>query len=189
MRLRGLSFSVAATALLVGCHSLPGAGTPPSGRLDGVVLLQWNKEDGFIYVPDPKDPLTYRLQGKPPIVPGRMFTDGGSIPRIFWGFQGYSPWAYGPAYMLHDWLYHQHRCKQETGYNFEEANAVLQDAINILAAQGKVDSNAPDVARSIRWAVDNFGHDAWNSGCVQAPPARFLNNSVTLARFTFGRAQ
>lgn len=186
---RQLSAALAAAAVLAGCHVVPDPAAPPSGEIEGVLLLQWNEEDGFIYVPDPKDPLTYRRPGKPAIVPGRMFTDGGSIPRVFWGFQGYSPWAYGPAYVLHDWLYHQHRCKNETGYNFDEANAVLQDAINILATQGKVSPSAPDVARSIRWAVDNFGQGAWTGECTQPPPRRFLNNSTTLMRFTFGRAR
>nr|WP_249779640.1 DUF1353 domain-containing protein [Bradyrhizobium sediminis] len=34
-----------------------------------------------------------------------MYTDGGSIPRIAQIFNGLSPWGFGPAYIVHDWIF------------------------------------------------------------------------------------
>lgn len=113
---------IGSSLLLAGCNQAPDPTGTTQSSLKGILLLQWDREDGFILVPDNSDPLTYRRTGFPSLTPGRMRTDGGSIPRIFWSFAHYSPWAYGPAYVLHDWLYHQHRCHVSTGYDFETAN-------------------------------------------------------------------
>src|SRR3972149_11225742 len=97
---------------------------PEVGALKGALLIQWDRENLFIYVPDPKDPLRFTTRDGREIKPGRMYTDGGSIPRLFVGFKGFSPWGYAPAYVLHDWLFHVHRCKQDTAPNnftFEDA--------------------------------------------------------------------
>lgn len=178
-----------------GCASFDGGlSDPPRGRLQGTLLLQWDSEDGFIYVPDPSDPLIYAIAGKPTLQPGRMYTDGGSIPRVFWSAKGFSPWAYGPAYILHDWLFNEHRCKRlsdgPAGYTLLEANAVLYDAIGILVAQGKADSNG-EARRLIKWAVDTFGQSAWDGACIKPPPPRLQTlraaRTITLYKVSFGR--
>lgn len=194
-RLRSLLLACVPLLSLMGCASLDGGlSDPPRGRLQGTLLLQWDSEDGFIYVPDPSDPLIYASAGKSNIRPGRMYTDGGSIPRVFWSAKGFSPWAYGPAYILHDWLFNEHRCKRlpdgTAGYTLAEANVVLYDAIGILVAQGKADSNG-EARRLIKWAVDTFGQSAWDGPCVAPPPARLQTlraaRSITLYKVSFGR--
>lgn len=89
------------------------------GEISGRLVVLWDGEDNFIYYPAPGNPLTYKL---PPVLaaklgadkivmtPGAIFTDGGSIPRPVRGVVGFSPWGYGPAYIIHDWLFVVHHC-------------------------------------------------------------------------------
>jgi hypothetical protein len=153
-----------------------------------MLLLQWNSEDGFIYIPDPNDPLIYSRPGKPAIPLERMFTDGGSIPRVFWSVPGFSPWAYGPAYILHDWLYNAHRCchlpPPPAGYDEAGANEVLYDAIGILVQQGKADGHG-EARNLIKWAVDTYGAAAWNGACTPTPLRTLrAKTSVTIERIS-----
>jgi hypothetical protein len=87
-----------------GCATIP-IGQIGEGRLSGTVLVQWVGEDEFIYRKT-SNPLTYEPSFTEfKIVPESIYTDGGSIPRIFWGIPGLSPWGLGPAYIIHDWLF------------------------------------------------------------------------------------
>ena len=82
----------------------------PDGDLGGTVSVDWTEEDLFIYRPG-KDPLWFRPSFmKSPIRPVEMYTDGGSVPRVFWNIPGLSPWALGPAYVIHDYIFLVHRC-------------------------------------------------------------------------------
>lgn len=80
-------------------------------------MVFWVGEDKFVYYPYYSDPLTYKLPaqlakrvGKDFIRPGAIYTDGGSIPRAVRGWAGFSPWGYGPAYIVHDWLFVARHC-------------------------------------------------------------------------------
>ncbi|HMQ92462.1 MAG TPA: hypothetical protein PKA33_15130 [Amaricoccus sp.] len=166
-----IALGLAALALLAGCLD---GGKPQEqrGELHGVLLIKWVREDRFVFVPDESDPLTYERGGRR-IVPGAMFTDGGSIPRLFWSVKGLSPWSYGPAYALHDWLFRQHRCGLDAPpmtYTLAEANEVLEDAIGILVAEGLAYGNA-QVASLIKGAVDQHGRAAWEGPCEPGPAA------------------
>jgi Protein of unknown function (DUF1353) len=147
--------------------------TKAKPEISGALLIQWTAEDRFIFVPDPASPLRLRTSRNREITPGRMYTDGGSIPRVFWSVRGFSPWGYGPAYVVHDWLFHQHRCKLDMPPNklsMAEANEALDEAIGVLMAKKKVTDNQR--ARSlIKWAVDNFAMAAWNEPCDEVPPS------------------
>jgi len=69
------------------------------GELRGHVVVVWRRQDKFIYVPDNNDLFSFKPSFMTKrIVPGLMYTDGGSIPRVFWSVPGLSPWAFGPAY-------------------------------------------------------------------------------------------
>lgn len=141
--------------------------------LSGALLIQWTSEDRFIFVPDPASPLRFRTSRNREITPGRMYTDGGSIPRLFWSAKGFSPWGYGPAYVIHDWLFHQHKCKLDKAPNtftMAEANEALDEAIGVLMAGRKV-SNNQRARNLIKWAVDNFAQTAWNEPCDDLPPS------------------
>ena len=103
---RFLRRSVAVTlsaAALAGCATLAQPG--PGGRLKGKLIVQWVGENRFAYLPDPKDPLTFVTTDNRAIIPQPMYTDGGSIPPILQPIPGFSPWGYGPAYIVHDWLF------------------------------------------------------------------------------------
>lgn len=91
-----IALGLAAPALLAGCDT-GGQPQAPRDEFHGVLLIKWAREDRFVFVPDKSDPLTYERGGRR-IVPGAMFTDGGSIPRLFRSVQGFSPWSYGPAH-------------------------------------------------------------------------------------------
>jgi hypothetical protein len=168
------------TLLIAGVLSMP---LPSSGRaegntpssaqpmLTGDLVIQWSDEKRFIYVVSSEKPMLFEKNGRQ-IKPGRMYTDGGSIPRIFWAFRGFSPWGYAPAYVVHDWLFHQHRCQRDqapNAYTMAEANVILDDIVGILFAQNRVDRN--ETARGlIKWAVDHYAQGAWNEPCDRDPP-------------------
>ncbi len=145
-----------------------------AGRLQGTVLVMWVSEgdssgDGnFLFVPDPDDPLIfYRPNANSHgavIQPGMMYTDGGSIPKIFQVFNGLSPWGYAPAYMIHDWLFVSRHCivdgtpleraEQVRDVEFDDSAAILGEAIHTLVETKKVKRN--DFAgETITGAVDS----------------------------------
>jgi len=102
--------------LLSGCGASHHYKKVETGKLKGTITLKWAKPDLFLFEPDEDDPLTYLRNGESkPIVPGVMFTDGGSIPRPMRAFKNYSPWGYAPAFIVHDWLFVMQHCKVE-GY-------------------------------------------------------------------------
>jgi hypothetical protein len=161
--------------------------------LTGVLLVQWNDERRFIYVGDPTKPLQFHGSDGRQINPGRMYTDGGSIPRVFWAFPGFSPWGYAPAYVVHDWLFHQHRCHSDSApnnYTLAQANQVLNDIIEILFDKNVVERN--ETARAlIKWAVDHYAQSAWDAACDAVPPPldktiAALPFVVTVARLSLG---
>jgi hypothetical protein len=52
--------------------------------MKGVLLIQWSDETRFIYVSPADNPLRFTTRIGREVKPGRMYTDGGSIPRVFW---------------------------------------------------------------------------------------------------------
>jgi len=103
-------------SVLLSCAT-PNMDLTERGTLSGNLMVWWIGEDNFIYYPYIKDRLRFRLPerlakstGVNEISPGVMFTDGGSIPRPLRGVVGLSPWGYGPAYVVHDWLFAAHHC-------------------------------------------------------------------------------
>ncbi|GAA3859177.1 hypothetical protein [Celeribacter arenosi] len=153
----------------------------PVGRFDGSLLVMWVGEgdssgDGrFVYVPSRTRPLTF-YRDRPgvevtTIQPDLMYTDGGSIPKAGQLFNGFSPWGYAPAYMVHDWLFVARHClidgdaneaeQKIAGMEFQESAEIIAEAIKTLVATGKVQNN--DVApRVISGAVAGpFAYERW----------------------------
>ena len=157
------------------------------GEISGKLMVFWDREDHFIYYPFYGDPLTYRLPrsvaekiGVNTIRPGAIYTDGGSIPRAVRGVVGFSPWGYGPAYIVHDWLFVAHHCirhgledrhdprdrdEVETvrKVDFPLSADILAGVIQALVKQEKVPSRplAPD---AIYTAVDSaVARRLWNN--------------------------
>jgi len=105
-RIVALSLAVMAST---GCSQLIYEKAKP-GKFSGTVDVRWIKPDRFIFVPNSADPMQFLTASNRPIRPNIMYTDGGSVPRLFWNVPGYSPWGYAPAYIVHDWLFHAHHC-------------------------------------------------------------------------------
>jgi hypothetical protein len=176
----------------VAINSAFSAEKDPATDLNGILVVQWIDDKRFIYAPDPTNPLRFRARDNREIKPGRMYTDGGSIPRLFWAVRGFSPWGYAPAYVVHDWLFHQHRCKRDNPpdqFTLEQANQALDDVVSILFRRKTVQPD--EAARTmIKWAVDKFADEAWNEPCDVDPPLRLdqlfsLRTRITVERLAF----
>ena len=159
------------------------------GKIEGRTLLAWEDGFRFVYIPKPNNPLVYTFAATNPLAktlgtiePRTMYTDGGSIPRLFWSQDGLSPWDYGPAFILHDWIFNRHYCRDASLIlSREQANAVLYDALEIVDLQRnkEKDLNARRARQLIRAAVDSFSDQAWANGkCPDDPPPEFETVSV-----------
>lgn len=172
--------------VLVSCAS-PRIDLKDPGSLEGVLMVFWVGEDNFVYYPYNKNPLTYhlpeslqaRLGGIKSIRPGLHYNDGGSIPRAVRGVEGFSPWGYGPAYAVHDWLFAAHHCivteqrdllderdKEETAkveqVNFPASADILAGVISALVLEKRVPPRAV-APGAIYSAVDSFvARNIWN---------------------------
>lgn len=178
-----LSAAFTSFVLLGACGNLNYGEVSPNSVIDGRLFVMWVGEgspssgDGqFVFVPNPSDPLQisrFDNQGRqvgPSIQPEMMYTDGGSIPRIATVFNGFSPWGYAPAYMIHDWLFIANHCvldgmatpeqQKIEGMQFETSAVIIAEAIKALQVSGQVAGN--DVAA------------ATISSAVAGPISRFL---------------
>ena len=122
--------------LSVGCASFHYQQTKP-GTLAGKLLVQWIDHDKFIFIPDQARPLSFTRHNRKTITPGRMYTDGGSIPRPLWALRSYSPWGYAPAFIVHDWLFRMKQCKipGHEEYTVEEAAWVMSEVMKTMMEQ------------------------------------------------------
>ena len=130
MRLTALIFLAAA---LTGCATQPYRETA-AGRFTGALDVRWVKNDYFLFLPNKDQPFTLVRKNGKTIRPGPMYTDGGSIPRFLWGIEGYSPWGYAPAYIVHDWLFEAHQCGYEPDnqYTFDDSVAVIAEGLKAI---------------------------------------------------------
>ena len=153
----------------------------PVGKFEGALFVMWVDEskrglgDGsFVFVPT-ADPLRFTRGGKGTvqvIEPAMMYTDGGSIPQMAQAMNGFSPWGYAPAYMVHDWLFVARKCALDgqatpaeaaaAEMPFIESAEIAAEAIKSLIAAGKVQPN--DVApQAISYAVAGpVSRQLWN---------------------------
>jgi hypothetical protein len=94
-----------------------------------------------------------------------MYTDGGSIPRVFWGIPGLSPWGLGPAYIIHDWIFEVHRCHRPAPpevaqITFNQSALILAEVGKALIEAGLVRDNMLD---EIVWGVrTRYARDLWD---------------------------
>lgn len=121
-----------------------------SGKFDGSLDVRWIKPDKFIYIPTKDDPLRFTTSDQKVIVARRMYTDGGSVPRLFWGVPGYSPWGYAPAYIIHDWLFEAHHCDipEYRDITFGQSANILAEGIKTLMM-----SNTAPKDETTLWAI------------------------------------
>jgi Protein of unknown function (DUF1353) len=154
------------------------------GKLHGSLIVQWIKPDLFIFLPDKEKPLTFVRSTGDKITPGRMLTDGGSIPRPLWILRNYSPWGYAPAFVIHDWLFTQHQCKLE---NFEKYDYHIAATIMAEIMKTMMETQTVDVDKftliSMYLAVDSpIAGVWWNNQNCELPPNN-LKAEKPLAEF------
>ena len=121
----------------------------PAGVFTGQLDVEWIAPNRFIYRPNPQDPLRYQTSRGELIQPQLMYTDAGSIPRLFWSVPQLGPWDFGPGYIIHDWLFEQHHCKigDWQAYDFAQSADILAEALKTQMEK----SASPDP--TIVWAV------------------------------------
>jgi hypothetical protein len=189
--LRGLA-ALAATPL-AGCGTwINYEDISGNNELKGTVNVEWIGEDKFIYHPR-GEPLSFRPSFMTtPIVPETMFTDGGSVPRVFWGIPGLSPWGLGPAYIIHDWLFFVHRCNppnvpaEVRAIDFDKSALILAEIGKALIEHGLIEHN---MLEAIVWGVrTRYAEGLWNRpGTPQeCTPPRALRSlrGKTVVNFT-----
>ncbi|MGL5446833.1 MAG: DUF1353 domain-containing protein [Rhabdaerophilum sp.] len=162
---------------LTGCASITLDKTK-TGKLKGELAVIWVGEDRFVYVGGTNG-LSFTTSDNITIKPEAFYTDGGSIPRPVRALEGFSPWGYAPAYIIHDWLFHMRDCNPDyltkKQIDFVVANRIMAEVINTLMKEKKVQQNEAAFS-SISWAVTiPFVRDVWekpSSTCVIAPEDR-----------------
>jgi len=160
----------------------------PDGVLDGVVDVQWDSEDLFVYRRLSGDPLRFKPSFWPKgtrIEPKDMYTDGGSVPRVFWNLPGLSPWGFGPAYIIHDYIFAVHRCGWDDPLvkqiKFEESAEILAEVGKALIDRKLIKH---DALNAIVWAVKTqYARTLWDTpgspeDCKPAPSRPFRGAQV-----------
>lgn len=144
------------------------------GTLKGKLTVQWLESDLFLFIPDSTDPLFFRRANGQLIKPGRMLTDGGTIPRPMRVFRNYSPWGYAPAFIVHDWLFTIKHCRMENYLDFTlvEAGKVMAEIIKTMMEQGKFEKDEFTVWVMYEAVTSRFAKKYWdNDRCLPVPNA------------------
>ncbi|MBM9593436.1 DUF1353 domain-containing protein [Roseitranquillus sediminis] len=125
------------------------------------IRLRWVSPDFFEYLPVGESEFGFVRANGETITPGRMYTDGGSIPRAFRNIEGFSPWNFAPAFLVHDWEFDVHHCRI-SDKSFSEVSVTMMEGIKTLMEQG-VSKRSQSTFYSIQLAIlSPFGEAAWN---------------------------
>lgn len=143
------------------------------GQLEGKVLVQWMEPDKFLFIPDKDKPLKFTRKSGDSITPGRMLTDGGSIPRSLWILRNYSPWGYAPAFMVHDWLFEMKHCNLPGNERYTNGDAarVMAEVMKTMMESKKVDVDKPTLVSMYQAVNSPIAENRWDNGKCQPPPA------------------
>ena len=164
-----------AIGLLTGCASQ--YEKTKVGGLSGRLIVEWLEPDSFLFLPDDKRPLTFTRSTGEAITPGKMFTDGGSIPRPLWALKNYSPWGYGPAFIVHDWLFEMKHCALPGAekYNVEEAAVVMVEVMKTLMLKDpKFEPDPPTLDLMYTAVSSSVAAKLWENGTCDRPAAEVL---------------
>ena len=167
-----LSIAAAVLALLPGCATVFYDRTK-TGSFRGKLDVEWVSPNLFIYRPHEDNPLVYKTSDGLEIKPELMYTDGGSIPRLFWSTPLMGPWDFAPGYIIHDWLFKQHHCKRPgwEKIDFDRSATILAEAIKTQMVRSKT------VDPTVAWAIYEAVHSPvaeklWKEGGCKTPPSR-----------------
>jgi len=164
---------VSAICLVVsGCASAHYNNVIP-GELNGKVRVEWMEPDRFLFTPNEDEPLTFVRHNGTEIRPGLMYTDGGSIPRPLWVLKNYSPWGFGPAFIVHDWLFVMQDCQLPGAdqWTIEEVAMVMSEVMKSMMESPKFDyGNKSTVYLMYRAVQSKPAQIAWSDHDCEAPP-------------------
>lgn len=139
----------------------------PTGEFRGEPTLVWIGPNRFRFEQKALAPFQYIPHGGKPIVPGEMETDGGSIPKGLWAFEGLSPWDYAPAYIIHDWLFVKHydRDSEYAHITLKEAGLIMASGIKTLMEAPYAGSKDPVPANpDLLYRIYNAVISRWADG-------------------------
>jgi len=147
------------------------------GSFKGALDIHWIKPDRFIYVPNKDDPLRFTVSGRT-FEPRAMYTDGGSIPRLFWGVPNYSPWGYAPAYIIHDWLFDAHHCgdPEYIDISFERSAEILAEGIKTLMETGVAPRDKTTLWSIFEAVKSSVALSIWETGSCDRPALKLLED-------------
>lgn len=157
--------------VLTGCAPLTYRDTT-NATFKGSLDVRWSENDYFVFIPNNDNPLTLTRADGTKIQPGRMYTDGGSIPRFMWGIPGYSPWGYAPAYIIHDWLFEAQHCgyTPDNKYTFDDSVKILAEGLKAVM-EDKPQYRDYFVFDTVVAAVDStIAKRLWERGTCKVPP-------------------
>ncbi len=170
---RGVRLSlILSIGFLTGCSDLEYTKTK-IGELKGRLVIEWINSDTFRFLKHPTDPLRFTRFDGTKIVPGTMITDGGSIPAALRAVKTYSPWGFGPAFVIHDWLFQMKSCKLP-GYEkltFEQSADIMAEVIKTMMENEKYGKPDKLTLYSMHKAVlSSYAKEMWDKGvCVPVP--------------------
>lgn len=159
---------------LNGCGASGHYSKVETGQLSGDLIVQWAKPDKFLFLPKEGNPLTF-VRGKngETIIPQRMYTDGGSIPRPLRALKNYSPWGYAPAFIVHDWLFYMQDCELpgNEDYTVQEAALIMSEVMKTMMEDPSFDYGDKQTVYLMYLAVQTApAKAAWNDHtCTELP--------------------
>jgi hypothetical protein len=138
----------------------------PLGKFEGEPHLVWTAPDIFRHDPQKASAFRFVRKTGEVVAPGTMYTDGGSIPRPLWFVKDLSPWAYAPAFLIHDWLFDCHHCGK-TDKSFEEVRDIMMEGVRTLMESGVCERNRLTF-ELIYTGIDSFvARQVWDKpGCA-----------------------
>lgn len=173
------------TLALGGCTNLFYNQVKP-GYLSGTLVVEWYETDKFLIVPDPQSPLTFTRFNGEQIRPNIMLVDGRALPRKLWVAKHYTPWGYTPAFVIHDWLQHIHRCGMiaERYYGQEETTRIMTEVIKTLMNDPLYGGPNQSMLYSLYQAVTTPAADRvwWRGECLQ--PTDLPATAEPIARYS-----
>ena len=123
------------------------------------IQLRWDRPDWLEYNPDPDAPFSFARASGEVIAPGRMLTDGGTIPRWFWLKHDLSPWGHLPAFLVHDWEFDQHHLG--AAKTLDAVRDTMTEALKTLMETG-VTPRSENIFRVIYAGISSWiAKDLW----------------------------
>ncbi len=180
---RAVVFAALAGTLLFGCPDVLYAKTS-KGAFVGKLTVEWVATNLLICRPDKHDPLVFTTSDARRIQPQLKYTDGGSVPRLFWSASDLGPWSlwsFAPGNIVHDWLFQQYHFQigDWQSYDFPKSAQILAERIKTQMEQAV--NPEPTIVYAIYEAVRSpVAENLWNRSPCKTPPTATTPQGVRL---------